>query len=335
MSDKPKSIQDLKVLTWHIHGSYLYYLTQVPCQWYLPVQPDTPGYGGRAGSYAWGDNVHEVPADEVDMLDLDLIIFQSRRNYEEDQYTILNEPQRRLPRLYLEHDPPRKHPTDTKHLVSDPAVGIVHVTQFNRLMWDSNQSPAYVIEHGVVVPETVKYKGNLRKGIVVINNLQSRGRRLGVDIFERVRQEIPLDLIGMGATELGGLGEVPHNELPEFIAQYRFFFNPIRYTSLGLAVLEAAAVGLPIVGLATTEMAVTFKNGKTGFVHTDVDWLIERMHQLLEDRSLAEEISYHGRAFARKHFGVERFVRDWRDLMLQVTQAPEERAERPVAVSVP
>jgi hypothetical protein len=26
-----------KVLTWHIHGTYLYYLTQANCDFYLPV----------------------------------------------------------------------------------------------------------------------------------------------------------------------------------------------------------------------------------------------------------------------------------------------------------
>ena len=329
MPNQSPAITDLKVLTWHVHGSYLYYLTQTPCQWILPVRDDgTPGYGGRAGHHPWGDNVHAVPADEIAGMDLDLIIFQSPRNYSDDQYTLLTEAQRMLPRLYIEHDPPRKHPTDTKHLVGDPNVGIVHVTEFNRLMWDSNASPTYVVDHGVVVPRGVRYRGDLKKGIVVINNLQSRGRRLGADIFERVRQEIPLDLIGMGATEMGGLGEVPHDELPEFISRYRFFFNPIRYTSLGLAVLEAAMVGLPIVGLATTQMAMTFQNGRTGFVHTDVDWLIDRMKDLLNDKSLADQISYHGQAHIARHFNIARFARDWSRLIARVTGQTQQTQRR-------
>lgn len=321
MPNQSRDITNFKVLTWHVHGSYLYYLTQTPCQWILPVRDDgTPGYGGRAGHHPWGDNVHAVPADEIAGMDLDLIIFQSPRNYNEDQYTLLTETQRMLPRLYIEHDPPRKHPTDTKHLVGDPSVGIVHVTEFNRLMWDNNACPTYVVEHGVLVPEGVRYSGELAKGVVVINNLQSRGRRLGADIFERVRQEVPLDLIGMGALEMGGLGEVPHDELPEFISHYRFFFNPIRYTSLGLAVLEAALVGLPIVGLATTQMALTFHNGHTGFVHTDVDWLIDRMKDLLADRSLAQQISSQGQSDIARHFNIERFAHDWSQLIVQVSQ---------------
>jgi glycosyltransferase involved in cell wall biosynthesis len=155
---------------------------------------------------------------------------------------------------------------------------------------------------------------------VVINNLHMRGRRLGLDIFERVRQEIPLDLIGMGATELNSVGEIPHNELPEFISRYRFFFNPIRYTSLGLAVLEAMTIGLPIVGLATTEMAMVFQNGKNGFVHTNVDRVIEHMAALLADRQLAGRISQAGRSYALQHYNIDRFVRDWCEVMLHVTQ---------------
>ncbi len=98
-----------------------------------------------------------------------------------------------------------------------------------------------------------------------MNNLARRGRRLGADVFERVRQEVPLDLVGMDATSLGGLGEVPPTELAAFEARYRFFFNPIRYTSLGLAVIEAMMLGMPIIGLATTEMATAIENGVSGY----------------------------------------------------------------------
>jgi hypothetical protein len=150
--------------------------------------------------------------------------------------------------VYLEHDPPRRRPTTTRHLVDDPAAVIVHCTHFNRLMWHNNRTPAIVIEHGVTVPGDAVYTGELAQGLVVVNHLQKRGRRLGADIYLRARRQVPLELVGMGAREFGGLGEVVLNELPYFMARYRFFFNPIRYTSLGLAIIEAMMVGLPVVG---------------------------------------------------------------------------------------
>ncbi|HYH74628.1 MAG TPA: hypothetical protein VD735_01570, partial [Candidatus Saccharimonadales bacterium] len=168
-----------KVFTWHIHGSYLYYLTQANCDFYVP-KGEGPGYGGRAGTFPWGDNVHEVPEDEVKNLQLDCIIYQSSHNYKEDQFRTLSEAQRALPKIYIEHDPPQEHPTNTKHYVDDPAVLLVHVTAFNNLMWDSNRTPTKVIDHGVIIPGNVQYSGELDKGIVVVNNLQKRGRRLGL-----------------------------------------------------------------------------------------------------------------------------------------------------------
>ncbi len=193
----------LRVLTWHIHGSYLYYLTQTPCEFYLPVKPNKEeGYGGKSGTIPWGKNVHEVPADQVKNLEFDCIIFQSKKNYLVDQHEILTEEQGKLPKIFLEHDPPREVPTDTKHVVDDPNMLIVHVTDFNNLMWDNNRTPSTVIQHCVLV-NNASYTGELDKGIVVINGIKKRGRRLGLDVFEKVIKEVPLDIIGMGSEEVG------------------------------------------------------------------------------------------------------------------------------------
>jgi glycosyltransferase involved in cell wall biosynthesis len=192
---------------------------------------------------------------------------------------------------------------------------LVHVTHFNRLMWDNNRTPTTVIEHGVMVPQDVAYTGEHEKGIVVVNHIHRRGRRLGLDVFEKVREHIPLDLVGMGAAELGGLGEVSHDNLPAFAAKYRFFFNPIRYTSLGLSVCEAMMTGLPMVGLATTEMVTAVENGRTGYVETDVNKLITHMHYLIDHPGHARELGQNARSYARERFGIQRFANDWQRIV--------------------
>src|SRR4051812_21507248 len=111
----------LRILTWHVHGSYLYYLTQAPHEFYLPSRPSRDnGYAGKWGHIPWADNVHDVPVDEIKNLDLDCILFQWREHYQKDQFEILSAAQRQLPKIYLEHDPPQSHPTFTRHLVDDP-----------------------------------------------------------------------------------------------------------------------------------------------------------------------------------------------------------------------
>ena len=301
-----------RVLTWHVHGNYLYYLTHATHDFYLPVKPGLPeGYGGRSGSLPWGENVFEIDADDVKNRPFDVILYQSHRNYLEDRLQILSPEQLKLPQVYLEHDPPLEHPTDTHHPVDDPNMLIVHVTHYNRLMWDNNRTPTTVIEHGVVVPEDVHYSGELEKGISVVNNIARRGRRTGPDIFEYARQHVPLDLVGMNASDVGGLGEVPYDQLTRVEAHYRFFFNPIRYTSLGLSVLEAMMVGMPILGLATTEMPVTILNGVTGYIDTNLDRLIERMRDLIAQPEEARKMSENARAYALEHHNIQRFIQDW------------------------
>ncbi len=307
-----KQQKRLKIFTWHVHGSYLYYLSQTDCELFIPFKKDRDelGYGGKIGPFPWKENIHEIEMEEVPKYEFDCILFQNKKNYLEDQYKILTSTQRELPKVYLEHDPPRAHPTDTKHVVDDKDTIIVHVTPFNNLMWDSGQTPTVVIDHGVIQPKS-KFTGELNKGIVVVNNIKLRGRRLGYDIFEYVRKLVPLDIIGMGTDEIGGLGEIPHDQIPNFISQYRFFFNPIRYTSLGLSVIEAMMTGLPIVGISTTELSTVIKNGFSGFIDTDIDTLIEKMHFLIKNKSAAMKMGKNSSEIANKRFNIDRFSKDW------------------------
>jgi hypothetical protein len=325
-------MRPLRVFTWHVHGNYLYYLSQANVEFYLPVQAGgAPGYGGLGSTFPFGLNVHEVPVEAVRDLALDCVLFQSHRNYLEDQYAILSDAQRRLPRIFLEHDPPRESPTETPHPVDDPDVLLVHVSHFNDLMWDSRRTPTRVIEHGVMVPDGIRYSGEIERGLVVVNHLKRRGRRLGADVFTAVRNEVPLDLVGMGAEELEGLGEIQPLELAAFEVRYRFFFNPIRYTSLGLAVLEAMMLGMPIIGLATTEMVTVVENGRSGYLDTNVAHLTERMRELLRYPEEARRLGAGARRMAQARFHIDRFTHAWQDAFTHVAGRPSAA----VAVTAP
>lgn len=317
----------LKVLTWHIHGSYLYYLTAANVDFILPKKDNgEEGYGGKSGSYSWGENVFEIPAEEIKNQQFDLILFQSPKNYLSDQIEILNPDQRNLPKIYLEHNPPRYHPTDTKHWVNDKTTLIIHVTYFNKLMWNNGDNPVEMIEHGVIVDSETNYSGILNKGVVIVNNLDKRGRRMGWDIFEKVRREVPLDLVGIGSENIGGLGEIDHLLLPNFLTKYRFFFYPARYTSLSLSMLEAMAVGLPIVALETTETSNVIENYVSGFTGNNVEKLIAQMKVLLHNFSIAKEMGRNARKVILNRFNLKRFANDWERIFWnQVLQGKEKK----------
>lgn len=310
----------LRILTWHVHGNYLYNLTQVPHDfWLVTDAARSTHHAGRTGILPWGDNVHEAPADTLAAMEFDCVLYQHRAQWDDDRTRLLSAAQQRLPRIVLEHDPPLAHPTDERHWCQDPGAMLVHVTPYNALMWDAGVTPVRVVEHGVKPLVDVRWSGERRRGLVVVNHLLQRGRRLGVDVYrEMLEAGVPLTLVGMASDDVGGAGEVGQFDLPQVMALHRFFFNPIRRTSLGLAIIEAMMVGLPVVGLATTELVTVIDSGRNGYVDTRLDRLAGVMQELLRDRGLAAQWGEAGRRTAEERFGIGRFVDDWMKVLDEV-----------------
>jgi glycosyltransferase involved in cell wall biosynthesis len=306
----------LRVLIWHIHGSYLNALARVDHDWFLPVKAGRPeGYGGRGPTFDLPDNVHEIAADDIRHHDLDVVIFQTVKNLQEDAPAILSPEQRRLPCLYLEHNVPRPDAVNSRHPFAGQPGLLVHVTRFNQVMWDNGATPTRVIEHSVAIDPTIAYDGALPRGVTLANGMPARPRIAGYDLFLRARGSLPLDAVGMGTEAFGGLGDIPYRDLHRRIARYRFLFSPMRYTSLPLAVIEAMTIGMPVVALATTELPTVIEDGVNGYCSCDLDLLIDRMKTLLADPDLAAELGRNARATARRRFGLDRFCADWSDAL--------------------
>ncbi|WP_031241988.1 glycosyltransferase [Advenella kashmirensis] len=322
-------MRKLRILTWHVHGNYLYSLTHLPHDFIIPVFNDNrSGYSDLGKKIPWGTNVRMVAAETLCREDFDCIIYQSRQVYEQDRLTLLTETQQKLPCAYIEHNPPEPHPTNTRHFFQEERGILVHVTQYNALMWDSGNTPVAVIEHGVPEPPEVEYSGELERGIVVINNLSSRGRRVGADIYEWASQAMPVDLIGMGSNDVpGGQGEISNMDVPAYIARYRFFFTPIRYASLGLSLVQAMMVGMPIVGIAATELPFVIQNGINGYVDNRPSELRDVCNKLLKDPGLAMKWGQAAQNTARSRFGIGRFVDDWQYVLQELKRINHVRDE--------
>jgi glycosyltransferase involved in cell wall biosynthesis len=72
-------------------------------------------------------------------------------------------------------------------------------------------------------------------------------------------------------------------------------------------------VGLPVVGLATTELVTVIENGVSGFIETEVAKLEAPMQSLLQDPGEARRIGLAGQRIAAERFDIRRFVRDWEE----------------------
>ncbi|HWV34669.1 MAG TPA: glycosyltransferase family 4 protein [Thermomicrobiales bacterium] len=301
----------LRILTWPIHGSYFNTLARLDHDWLLPVKPGTPeGYGGR-GNGDFPSSVQDVPADRVREQNVDLVLFQSPANLQTDAEELLGPSLRHTPRIYLEHNTPFPDPVASRHPFDDPAGLLVHVTSFNRLMWDNGSTPTRVVEHSVAIDPDATYRGTRPEGITVINSMPRRGRKVGLDLFLEARRHVPLTVAGFENDGLDGIGDIPYPRLHHVVGEYRFLFSPCRYTSLPLAVIEALTLGMPVVALATTELPDVIVNGVHGYISNDLDVLIRGMQRLIDDPDHARELGANARELAQSRFGLDRFARDW------------------------
>ena len=207
-----------------------------------------------------------------------------------------------------------------RHPVADrDDLTLVHVTHFNALFWDAGATPTRVIEHGIVDPGP-RYSGDIPHAAVVINEARRRGRVTGTDLLERFRAAAPIDLFGMDAPTLGG-EDLSQGELHDAMARRRVYLHPIRWTSLGLSLLEAMHLAMPVVVLGTTE-AYEAVPPEAGAISTRVDVLAETLKRLVDDPEEARARGELARAHVLSRYGLERFLSDWDELLVPAEVAP-------------
>src|SRR5215217_9559450 len=230
----------MRVFMWHVHGSYQTALVQGSNEFLLPVLPDRgPDGRGRAQTWEWPANAIEVTPEQAADEDVDVLIVQRPHELELAERWL----GRRPPTIYLEHSSPQGRIAEMRHPAADrDDLTVVHVTHFNALFWDCGSTPTRVIEHGVVDPG-YRYTGERPRAAVVINEARRRARVTGTDLLDRFAGEgVPIDLFGMDAANVGaharGVEDVPQHRLHDEMARRRVYLHPIRWTSLGLSLIE-------------------------------------------------------------------------------------------------
>jgi hypothetical protein len=326
----------VRVLLWHVHGSWTTAFVQGRHEYLLPVTPDRGPDGlGRARTWDWPASAREVTPEQLRDEHVDVVVLQRVRDLELVREWLGREPGHDLPAVFLEHNAPGLEPGDgpvphTRHPLADRGdIPIAHVTHFNRLFYDNGRAPTTVIEHGIVDPGE-RYTGELARAAVVTNEPVRRGRTVGADLLPALVAVAPVDVFGMG---LAGLHErhdldpsrvtlfddPPQAAMHAELARRRVYVHPVRWTSLGLSLLEAMHLGLPVVALATTEVVEAVPPA-AGVVSTRPEVLWDAVAGFLSDEDAARAAGAAARAAALERHGLARFLRDWDALLEEVTR---------------
>jgi hypothetical protein len=312
----------MRILLWHVHGSWTTAFVQGQHEYLLPVSPDRgPDGRGRARTWQWPQAAREVTAQQLRVEQPDVVILQRPHELALAREWLAREPGTDIPAVYVEHNTPPGPAVTTRHYLADrDDLPVVHVTHFNELAWDSGRAPTVVIEHSVVDPGP-RYTGELGRLGVVVNEPARRGRAVGADLIGRFATAGPVDVFGIGVQRLPGPitahENLPQNAMHEALARRRAYVHTTRWTSLGLSLIEAMHLGMPVIAVGTTEVADAVP-ASAGVVSTDIARLVAAAQLYLDEPEAAWLAGKSGRQVALARYGLVRFLTDWDRLLQEV-----------------
>lgn len=306
----------MNILLWHVHGSWTTSFVHGKHRYLVPVNDARDAWGrGRARTFDWPPSVEEVGPDRFAEADVAIV----QRPEELDLLP------GGVPMIYVEHNTPKGDVPHSRHPMADrDDLVIAHVTHFNELFWDTGGTRTTVIEHGIVEP-AARWTGELDRLAVVTNEPLRRGRVTGTDLFPRFAAVAPLDVFGMGVAGLAGDRITAYDDLPQArmhaaVAQRRAYLHLCRWTSLGLSLIEAMQMGMPVVALATTEAVAAVPPG-AGVLATRVDTLVEAAQWLIDEPEQGCLLGTRAREVSLARYGLDRFLADWDRLLEEETCA--------------
>ncbi|MBO3087264.1 glycosyltransferase family 4 protein [Cellulomonas dongxiuzhuiae] len=319
----------MRILAWHVHGSWMTSFVQGAHEYLVPVDAErSPDGLGRARTWDWPASVREVPLAGLRDERFDVVLLQRPRDLELLERWAGLRAGVDVPAVYVEHNTPVEHPVGTRHLLAGrDDILLVHVTAFNALVWDNGRAPVTVVEHGVPDPGHL-WTGERARVAAVLNEPVRRWRVAGTDVLLRVADAVPVEVYGMGMAALAGHlpahaahlhDDVPQARMHQQLAGARAYLHPCRWTSLGLSLVEAMTLGMPVLALATTA-APEAVPADAGVVSSDPADLVAAARRWLADPAEAKERGLAAREHALRRFGLERFLSDWHEVIEGVTR---------------
>ena len=320
----------MRILIWHLHGSWMTSFVQGPHEYLIPVLPDRGPLGlGRARTWDWPPNVIEVTPQQLRGEQVDVLIAQRPDELALAGAWLGRMPGHDLPAVYLEHDAPPGPAVTSRHPMADaPGIAIVHVTRFNAVYWDCGRSPVRVVEHGIPDPGA-RWTGDIPRAAVVVNDPLRRGRTTGTDLLPGFAAAAPLDVFGMRVSGLARALQLDPGQCREFedlpqgrmhseLARRRVYVHPLRWTSLGLSLIEAMQLAMPVVVLAATE-APRAVPPAAGAISTDPAELRAAVRRFIGDPAAAREAGLAAREAACARYGLKRFLANWDEILQEVS----------------
>lgn len=209
-------------------------------------------------------------------------------------------------------------------------------------------SATYVIPHGVELPEesgeTARDLPEAARGKIIVGFFGRLSEEKGPDLFVEIARALShhanlfFVMTGVGPEREKVLEQIRKNDLEDRIHAPGFVENviplmraadivvlPSRLDGMPLAVLEAQALGKPVVASRVGSLPSMIEEGETGFLCKigDVASFAQRILELAGDAKLRDGMKSAARELVRRKYSAERMVESYEDVFHKAAGAPE------------
>lgn len=148
--------------------------------------------------------------------------------------------------------------------------------------------------------------------LLVGRNDPVKGVKYLMEAFSKIERDFPdfkLVLVGEGLTE----GKLPLEKVREKMKNCYCLAVPSLSEGLPRVILEAMALGKPVIASRVGGIPELVKDGETGFLTepTDSEQLAEKLRVLLADKALAIEMGGRARQMVAEQFSNQRYLENY------------------------
>lgn len=310
----------LRILCRPTHEGYQTTLGKIGHEFHMIQGPGVKGWDYHTRPLPANHYLYQNPNFYADQ-PFDLILSQQRFG---DLQNALSLGQKLgLPVVHIDHTepPPNISKADLKKMKALRADAHCFITEHNKQTWGGLEEDV-VIPHGIDTDIFTGYTGENTYGISCVNHFMTRDVFCGWNLWREVTERVS-----------GGVRLVGHNpgnsfvpsqsinnpvELSQTFAQARYFLNTSLLSPCPLSLLEAAAVGLPIVSTAYQEVPKIFTHGNDAFLSNNPTELAAYCNLLASNKELAAQMGGKARQTIINKFNLDQFTNNWNNVLRKV-----------------
>jgi hypothetical protein len=281
------------------------------------------------GIKTWNDEFRSLPPNYhvlkgLDLpagIDFDVVLSQSRFAH----YPLLSQVanQLQVPLVTYEHTMVYPEWSDEMRVNLKRMSGHadVFITENSKWAWGFG-AKGVTVEHGIDSDlfHPAPWEERADVALSVVNDWINRDAPCGYSYWREATRGLPVKVVG----DTPGLSEAARTvgELAGHYRSAKVFCNTSLISPCPVSLLEAMASGCIIVSTNTCEIPSVIKDGENGFLAENPRQMRQILAHVLADPDAFQEMGWAARETVKSRFGLDRFVRQWDEILRQAADTP-------------